>query len=479
MNEKYFFDSAFEFAKCNSTCLKVNVGAVFAVPNRRAKNGFKLYHSCNRSNDVEKNCQVLKECYKAKVTGIYESCEETRKYCSAIHAEINMIENLKIENVNPSNGVLYVTRYPCENCAKHVVEFGFTKVCYCGKQEISDEVKKIFEDNNVEVEWYPQYDYEFNYDPKSWWTEDLYNKAYDIIKDRKFPIIIPSYNRPNPSAITGFLSKMNDEFNHDIFLFVRESQKEQYEKSNTHPYVKIISFPDESISNAGAVRRISLKWLYSKGYKCAFSFDDDLQSIQYTSKGFKGDGWMKSEVQNSDNISKVLAMWQLAMEYAVDNHDVMISGLMPMFIGWKPEYCTESQSMLLYRGLPSQAVCINVKGLVDNLLIYGDNDKVGHEDIALTIECIEKKKPVCVFPFLVYGAGPMSVENWNFKDMKERFSVQQNRMKDRYGSNPWVEFPDDKRGLPQVEIKWPHVRKSLGINEYVFNIWNNGELLNE
>ena len=73
----------------------------------------------------------------------------------------------------------------------------------------------------------------------------------------------------------------------------------------------------------------------------------------------------------------------------------------------------------------------------------------------------------------------MSVENWNFKDMKERFSVQQNRMKDRYGSNPWVEFPDDKRGLPQVEIKWPQVRKSLGVDEYVFNIWNNGELLNE
>lgn len=483
MDVKYFFDEAFNFAKKNSTCLKVNVGAVFAVPNRRAKNGFKLYHSCNRSNDIEKNCQLLKECYKAKVTGIYESCEETRKYCSATHAEINMIELLKQEKIDPSNGVLYVTRYPCENCAKNTVEFGFKKVCYCGKQEISDEVKKIYKDGGVEVEWYPQYDYEFDYNPNLWWTVELCNSAYEKVRDRKYPIIIPSYNRPNPPAIKGFLngSDMSSNINYPIFVFVRDSQKEEYEASiGGHPYLKIISFPDKAIDNAGAVRRMSLKWLYQNGYEGAFSFDDDLLSIQYTTKGFKkSDGWMKSEAVEGANISDVLAMWQLAMEHAIRNYDVMISGIMPMFISWKPEYCTEEQSMLLYRGLPSQAVCINVKGLVENELIYMDNKLCGHEDLDLVIRCIDKHKPVCVFPFLCYTANEMSVENWDFKDMKERFTHQQEIMKRNHSDKPWVSFVDEKRGIPQVEIKWPQVRKSLGIDKYVFNIWNNGELLNE
>lgn len=43
---------------------------------------------------------------------------------------------------------------------------------------------------------------------QAWWTKIFAGLAYDMVKYRKFPILIPSYNNPNPPAVTGFLSSV-------------------------------------------------------------------------------------------------------------------------------------------------------------------------------------------------------------------------------------------------------------------------------
>lgn len=152
MNNELIFKEAADYADKFSTCRKVHVGACFID-----EKGNK-YFSCN--NGGSSNCNELGYCYKAHVTGIYESCEETRPYCQSVHAEVNMIKTLA--NKDLSDGILLVSRYPCYNCAQSVVKAGIKHVKYCGIQEISNEVKQLFKDNNIEVEWFPQYDYEFN-----------------------------------------------------------------------------------------------------------------------------------------------------------------------------------------------------------------------------------------------------------------------------------------------------------------------------
>lgn len=156
LDVKNYFRSAFAHAKVNSTCRKVQVGAVCAD-----HTGIIIL-ACNKSEDDSKNCVKIGECYKYKVTGIYESCEETRKYCSAIHSEINLINKLKklgFEKALPTM-VLFVTRYPCLNCARAICDYGFKTVYYSGIQEISDEVKELFNKNGVEYKWFPEYDFE-------------------------------------------------------------------------------------------------------------------------------------------------------------------------------------------------------------------------------------------------------------------------------------------------------------------------------
>lgn len=152
MDYKKEFDESAEYAKKFCTCNKVAVGAKFIT------NDGREFYSCNRSE--EHDCTVTGKCHKFEVTGIYESCEETRKYCSAVHAEINMINKLRENNVDPSDGILFVSRYPCHNCCEKCIEFGFKRINYCGRQEISDEVKELFSTNDVEVNWFKEYDYE-------------------------------------------------------------------------------------------------------------------------------------------------------------------------------------------------------------------------------------------------------------------------------------------------------------------------------
>lgn len=157
-----YFDMAAAYARKYSTCLKVQVGSLFLC--NRTDVGSRIYLTCNSTGDESKNCKINGECHKYKVTGIYESCEETRKYCSSIHSEINMIDLLKREIISPDKGILFVTRYPCVNCANEIVEAGFKTVAYCGRQEISDEVRKIFDDGNVDYYWENILDYEYEED---------------------------------------------------------------------------------------------------------------------------------------------------------------------------------------------------------------------------------------------------------------------------------------------------------------------------
>ena len=151
-----FFNMISEYAKNNTTCLKVPVGSLYYDPTGL------IVMSCNKTNSSDNNCKKIGECYKYKVTGIYKSTEETRKYCSAIHSEVNLINRLISMGINsPSeDSVIFVSRYPCLNCCKEICKFGFKKVFYCGRQEISDDVKDIFNHYNVDFKWFPEFDYE-------------------------------------------------------------------------------------------------------------------------------------------------------------------------------------------------------------------------------------------------------------------------------------------------------------------------------
>jgi dCMP deaminase len=493
---KALFDEAYENGKLLTTCIKVAVGAMFVT-----NSGKKIFAgNCNRDEGC--NCQLNGECYKFKATGIYESCEETRKFCKAKHAEINLIEEVKWHKrpaINTSDGTVYVTRYPCLGCTKALIEAGFKRILYCGKQEISEEAAWLFSDAGVYIEHHPEFDYE-NGLKDTWWSDIFYEKAYRILTantpynesckvnghDRRIPFTIISYNNPSIPTLSRFHAEtMTPELNWPILVFVRDSQKEIYEDATKqYKYCRIISFPDEVINNAGAVRRTALKWMYSQGYPLAFQLDDDVNLLTYGTLGRKADGWPKSFDVKNTNMCKVLAMWQIAMERAAKLDDVMLSGGMPIAFSWKKEYCKSATSYSVGRGSLTQVVCQNVKGLFEAGLFYKNNAEVGLDDIDMTARILESGHQVCTFSWLIYGCDDMGAPGQTLESLQARFQSSQDKLRALHGDQPWMTFRD-KRNLPQACINWNGVRKMqrergiLKSEKYETDMWNGGRLLRE
>lgn len=151
-----YFNKAYHHAKLHSTCTKLAVGSLF-----RRSDEDDVYLGCNKSDEI--NCRERKICNKFKVTGIYESNEETRKYCVAKHAEIDLLDQLRKDNISPSSGTVYVTRYPCRNCMQTLADAGVKRIYYCGKSEGTDPEfnNYIASKYNIDLRHFPQFDYEF------------------------------------------------------------------------------------------------------------------------------------------------------------------------------------------------------------------------------------------------------------------------------------------------------------------------------
>jgi dCMP deaminase len=78
------------------------------------------------------------------------------KYPFVCHAELNAILNSSFGSL--SGCTLYVTLYPCNECAKAIIQSGITRVVYkCNKYANTDSVKAstiLFEKCGVKVEEY-------------------------------------------------------------------------------------------------------------------------------------------------------------------------------------------------------------------------------------------------------------------------------------------------------------------------------------
>ncbi|GFO59105.1 deoxycytidylate deaminase [Geomonas silvestris] len=59
------------------------------------------------------------------------------EYCRAVHAEMDAITSAARKGVSLREGTIYVTTFPCHNCAKHIVSSGLTTVYYVEPYEKS------------------------------------------------------------------------------------------------------------------------------------------------------------------------------------------------------------------------------------------------------------------------------------------------------------------------------------------------------
>ena len=136
-------DLAFLYAKQHSGCNKVNVGSAIV------SNGRVIALGANRC--IPDLCNTKRGCLRVERYGNDSKAHRNPEDCRAIHSEIDAICSAAINGVSTKGATIFVTRYPCESCAKAIIRAGIYRVMYGGTTEISEDTARMFEENRVQV----------------------------------------------------------------------------------------------------------------------------------------------------------------------------------------------------------------------------------------------------------------------------------------------------------------------------------------
>lgn len=129
-------------ADAHSTCEKVQVGSLIITEN------FELIYGSNHG--VGKSCRE-DICNRIKLYGENSKLHRLPSDCLAIHSEIDAICQAAKIGLTLKGSVAYVTRYPCEGCARALISAGVRKVVYGREESISKMTESMFMHAGVQV----------------------------------------------------------------------------------------------------------------------------------------------------------------------------------------------------------------------------------------------------------------------------------------------------------------------------------------
>lgn len=135
---KVILDNVQAYANVVSECCKVKVGCLLLDED------FKPIEYGANITHPRQDC-LLNGCFRVRHFGN----DDKGHLCLAQHAEINALRKFRTQE--PCYAV--VTRYPCYNCAKDLVESGIKYVVFGRQQPISKETEELFKASDVAWLW--------------------------------------------------------------------------------------------------------------------------------------------------------------------------------------------------------------------------------------------------------------------------------------------------------------------------------------
>lgn len=139
---KDWLDIAYLYAQKESGCNKVAVGSLIEKNDRIISLG---------ANQAMPNlCKTVRGCLRVEKYGEDSKVHRNPADCRAIHSEIDAICMAAAAGNSTEGATIFVTRYPCESCAKAIVAAGIKQVFYGGTATISEDTQRILEDGHVD-----------------------------------------------------------------------------------------------------------------------------------------------------------------------------------------------------------------------------------------------------------------------------------------------------------------------------------------
>lgn len=127
-----YFASITKLISSRSPSTKLKVGAVIIKDKRIISSGYNGYPS---------GCEHI---------SIHREGHEI----NTIHAEQNAISDAARRGVAIENATIYITHYPCINCAKYIISSGIKEVIYLEDYNNDQIVKVLFDSCNINLRKY-------------------------------------------------------------------------------------------------------------------------------------------------------------------------------------------------------------------------------------------------------------------------------------------------------------------------------------
>ena len=132
------------YAKNNSTCKKTAVGCYIV------NEGIYRTVAAKGCNNSKVSCKDA-GCLREEKCGSNSKDHRTTCRCYGNHAEQDALKKYGRIPDKLSNISAFVTRYPCDECAKALIDAGIKLVVYGREFPISDKAEQMFKDAGVEV----------------------------------------------------------------------------------------------------------------------------------------------------------------------------------------------------------------------------------------------------------------------------------------------------------------------------------------
>lgn len=143
-----YFNLAQYVADKLSGCQKVAVGSVIV------KDDTVVSMGVNSSMPDLCSCRG---CLRVEKYGNDSKVHRDPADCRAIHSEVYAIASAARAGISIDGASIYVTRYPCESCAKAIVAAGIKRVFYGGTARISQQTADMFDEYNIDCTYIPDW----------------------------------------------------------------------------------------------------------------------------------------------------------------------------------------------------------------------------------------------------------------------------------------------------------------------------------
>lgn len=217
-----------------------------------------------------------------------------------------------------------------------------------------------------------------------------------------YPVVIPSYNRPECKFLS-VLKKKGQIEDFDIHLMVRYDQVKSYKKLwNKYKNITIHALP-EYVSNINETRNAIVKMMRKLKLYRFFLIDDDIQSMSIRLLTKKDNGNYQY-YQRIMPFIKILSIWSYLIDkYEKSSGDILgLSHIPQRSLYWAAK---EDSNHFINKSYINNYACIylNARQLKEHKVNYKKSIDYCPEDYCLTLDVIMKDANYITFPCMCFG----------------------------------------------------------------------------